>query len=312
MTLAANALALWGLEDAQCDFVAGRENQVFRVVSGRGRFALRIKRPGYRSTQELQSELDWMAQMRRAGLQVPEPLPSVAGRLLEPVGGHLVDVVTWLDGRPMGKTREPLDLPNAPATFRALGREMAKLHAASDAWATPTTFKRCAWDADGLLGEDPLWGRFWENPTLEGDTKRLLDDFRRLARRELARVDLEQGLIHADLVRENVMLDGDRIAMIDFDDGGFGYRIFDVATALLKNRSEPNYSELQGALIEGYRSQRPLDTAQLDLFLALRAVTYLGWIIPRMSEPGSAARNAYFMQDAEALCRAYLQRELEE
>jgi Ser/Thr protein kinase RdoA (MazF antagonist) len=220
-------------------------------------------------------------------------------------------VVTWLDGKPLGKSREPLKLPDAPAVFHTLGREMAKLHLACDAWTRPVRFTRCAWDAEGLLGDDPLWGRFWENPTLDADTKRLLTAFRSVAMRHLARVpDLDQGLIHADLVRENVMLDGDgQIAMIDFDDGGFGYRLFDLATALLKNRREPNYPALLSALIAGYRSVRWLDTTELDLFLCLRAVTYLGWIVPRMDEPSSHVRNARFITDAQELCGAYMQKE---
>jgi len=48
--------------------------------------------------------------------------------------------------------------------------------------------------------------------------------------RDLARVDLaasesdlEQGLIHADLLTENVMVDGTHLAFIDFDDGAFGF-----------------------------------------------------------------------------------------
>ena len=117
---------------------------------------------------------------------------------------------------------------------------------------------------------------------------------------------MDYGLIHADLVRENVMLDGNDIRMLDFDDGGFGFRLFDVATALLKNRAEPNYGHLQSALIAGYRAKRELNTEKLDLFLALRAVTYVGWIVPRMEEDGSPVRNARFIDDARQLCSAYL------
>ena len=33
-----------------------------------------------------------------------------------------------------------------------------------------------------------------------------------------------------DLVRENVMVDGDKLQLIDFDDGGFGFNLYDLAT----------------------------------------------------------------------------------
>ncbi|MEL7098492.1 MAG: phosphotransferase [Pseudomonadota bacterium] len=302
----AEALALWGLSGASCTFVAGRENRVYKVVAGARAFALRFKRPGYHSFAELMSELDWLAEMERAGLKVPKPMPSKGGKLLEEVAGHFVDIVTWVDGAPIGKTREPLALEDPIATFSAIGAEMARLHEACDAWDRPPGFVRCRWDADGLVGEAPRWGRFWENPTLDADTRKLLEAFRAQASRDLARLDLDTGLIHADLVRENVLLDGNVLRLIDFDDGGFGYRLFDIATALLKNRNEPNYTALKTALVDGYLAHRPLDIGPLDLFLALRAVTYVGWIVPRMEEPGAELRNTRFIKDAQDLCSAYL------
>lgn len=63
---------------------------------------------------------------------------------------------------------------------------------------------------------------------------------------------------------------------------------------------------LRASLIEGYLGKRQLDMAELDLFLALRATTYLGWIIPRMAEEGAEARNARFIDDARAFCTAWL------
>jgi len=74
----------------------------------------------------------------------------------------------------------------------------------------------------------------------------------------------------------------------------------------LKNRAEPTYPALKQALLEGYQSVRPLDMTHLDLFLALRAVTYVGWIVPRMEEDGSPMRNTRFVKDAQELCSAWL------
>jgi Ser/Thr protein kinase RdoA (MazF antagonist) len=190
---------------------------------------------------------------------------------------------------------------------------MALLHSACDAFEPPHGFSRVHWNIDGLLGEHPLWGRFWENPTLDEDTRILFKAFRARVHHELEAVGgtLDKGLIHADLVRDNVLVDGTTLRLIDFDDGGFGFRLFDVATALLKNRSEPNYTGLKQALLNGYLSARDLDMARLDMFLALRAVTYVGWIVPRMNEEGARARNASFIADARDLCSAYLDTETE-
>lgn len=303
------ALALWGLETAACSFEAGRENMVYRVTAVDGDYALRIRRPGYRHRDEVLSELTWLDAMHQAGLHVPRPIPSLRGQVSEPLGAAFVDLSSWLRGTPLGKSRTPLVLKNRVGTFHAIGAEMARLHLACDGWVRPDWFRRCNWDSDGLLGDAPVWGRFWENPTLDAATRHLFQRFRQTAQNHLAHGahDLDHGLIHADLVRENLLLDGDVVRMIDFDDGGFGYRQFDMATVLLKTLDEPDYPQMKAALIHGYHSLRALDLSALEMFVVLRALTYVGWIVPRIHEEGGHARNARFIAQAAQLCAAYLQ-----
>ncbi|MCZ4254054.1 homoserine kinase [Sulfitobacter sp. G21635-S1] len=302
------ALALWEFAGASWSLVAARENQVFRVDHADRTYALRLRRPGYRTEAELRSELMWMAALDRGGLHVPRPVPSASGALLHMVGAHAVDVLTWLPGAPVGKTGVALQVKDSITLFRNIGREMARLHEVSDSWSRPEGFTRQSWDRAGLVGETPVWDRFWDNPTLSDADRLLFMRLRDTARDRLAQIGdkLDFGLIHADLVRENIMVDGDRLQLIDFDDGGFGYRLFDIATTLIRNQNEPNYDGLKAALIEGYLSVRDLDLAALDLFIVLRAATYVGWIITRMNEDGSGARNTRFVTHARALARAYL------
>ena len=308
-TVVEASLAVWGLKGAECEFVAGRENRVYHVKSGCGDYALRIKRSGYRELDELVAELHWLEAMEKAGLHVPQPLPSRNGRFLECVDSFFVDVVSWLPGTPLGKSRQPLALKDRLGTFHAIGAEMADLHTACDAWQRPPEFTRCQWDIEGLVGESPVWGRFWDNPTLSAETKALFLRFRHAARQKLTDMapTLDYGLIHADLVRENVLLDGETIRIIDFDDGGFGYRQFDMATVLLKNMSEPDYADLKAALVDGYTGRRALNLDGLDLFITIRALSYVGWIISRINETGGTLRNERFVAQAHDLCTAFFQ-----
>jgi Ser/Thr protein kinase RdoA (MazF antagonist) len=308
MSIVKSALALWGFDGAECRLVAERENRVYRVDHAGRAYALRLHRPGYCSEAELRSELQWMAAADAGGQHVPAPIASTAGAILHMIDGVAVDVLTWLEGQPLGKTGVPLEVGDRPGVFHAIGREMARLHAVSDAWILPEGFTRRRWDRNGLLGETPVWDRFWNNPTLSAEDRALLLRFRETASADLAALEdrLDFGLIHADLVRENIMLDGDTMQLIDFDDSGFGFRLFDIATTLLRNRTEPDYDTLKAALLEGYLSVRPLDIAALDLFVALRATTYVGWIISRMDESGAEARNVRFVATARELAKFYL------
>lgn len=303
-----HALDLWGLKGANCRLIAARENAVYKVEDATQTFALRLHRQGYRTDLELWSELKWMAATSAGGIDVPAPVPSVHGEMLHLVDDVQVDVLTWLSGEPLDATLARQTGPDRAALFRRLGTQMARLHRVSDAWTPPKGFTRCQWDQSGLLGEAPLWDRFWDNPALTAQERALFTQIRQQAQRDLTRISakLDFGLIHADLVTGNVMVDGPRMRFIDFDDGGYGFRVFDIATALLKHINAPDYPILQDALISGYRSERPIDLAALDLFLVLRAATYVGWNITRMGEDNDGARNARFIKTAKRLALAYL------
>lgn len=303
------ALARWPLDVTSCVLAAERENIVYRIQDAEGSaFALRIHRAGYRTAAEIQSELLWMVELAKNGVSVPKPLSSRGGGYIENCDGILVSVLTWLPGRPLGEVSKPLQIDDRVGTFRRFGMTLAKLHAISDRWSKPESFVRPAWDTDGLAGPSPVWGPYWENPALSLNDRDIIVAARNKARRALQEnaASLDFGLIHADLVRENVLLEGDVVKFIDFDDCGEGFRLFDLATALLKNMQEPDYPALEAALIAGYRAIRPVSTELLPTFFMLRAFTYVGWIIPRLREKDADVRNARNLEASLNLARNYL------
>ncbi|WP_375267061.1 homoserine kinase [Planktotalea sp.] len=291
------ALHLWGWRSADYSLVTARENAVFRIRFRGETYALRLHRIGYRTDTELHSELDWMAALSQGGLNVPSPIPSLNGETLLTIDDTQVDVLTWLNGAPLS---EHLPSQNRAAIFHHLGQNMAQLHTISDAWSPSKTFERPAWDRDGLLGDTPLWDRFWENPRLDKQKQAFFQKIRTQADALLSKHGqaLDYGLIHADLVPTNVMYDGTQLTFIDFDDGGFGFRLFELATALLKYIGDPDYPALRNALIQGYTSKRGIDLEHLDFFILLRALTYVGWNISRIHEEGGLVRNRRFIETA--------------
>jgi Ser/Thr protein kinase RdoA (MazF antagonist) len=300
-TRARQALDHWGLSDQTPELLKYRENAVFRVrLSNGAPAALRLHRPGYRDEHALASELLWMA--RRDG-HVPAITLTNTVRLR-----RLRRLLLRRDQAAERASSCRWPRPVLPASPRA--GKPAELHVASDAWTPPASFTRPSWDLDGLLGERPLWGRFWDCAGLLPDESRRLSLLRDRLRRQVSALQscgLDYGLIHADLVRENVLLDGERIEMIDFDDGGYGWRMFDIATALFKNREEPEFPRMKAALIEGYRTVRPLSESDLDrlpLFMVLRSVTYIGWAGDRTGLPDTGERLRRYVDDTLSLADA--------
>ena len=304
-------LAAWGLADAPVTLVATRENLVYRVETPDGPAALRLRRPGYRSLAEIRTELDWMAALDAAGFPVPRPLRAQDGSFFAEIDGSVADMVGWLDGTPMGVDGVLSEADDLPARYGALGVLAARLHDISDGWATTAQVDRPAWDAEGLLGEAPLWGRFWESPTLDAQARALIDRARHAAAQHLDAIapTLDYGLIHADMLPENIIVRPDGLAVIDFDDGGWGFRIYELATIANRALRHPEGTHLIDPLVEGYQSQRDAGTHALPLFQLLRAFTYLGWIIPRIDEPGARDRATRFTALATTMAHTYLETE---
>lgn len=313
--LAELAALHWPIITSMPVAVVQRENEIFHVETTAGPHALRLHRPGYHSEAAINSELTWMVMLAGSGIVVPRPALANTGNHLVKVQGpkgedRVFSLLSWLPGQPFGKSGTPLQHKGQKRTaiMAAIGANLAKLHKLSDAWKPPQGFQRPAWDYDGLLGETPFWGRFWESRFLTPEDRDMLVKMRLLCRDELAQFErggIDQGLIHADLARENILVDGDHVSFIDFDDSGFGYRMFDLATAMVKNIHEPDYADLSHALLEGYQRERVLrnaDLAALPLMLVLRSLTYIGWVDARLSEPGMADKARRFLADAKFLC----------
>ena len=301
--LATAALERWGVRNLSPQLLKHRENTVYRVEDPSGDPAvLRVHRPGYHDETAILSELLWMTQLSSNGIDLPRPIPAEDGRLLVSVGTdhstdkRYVDMLSWVTGDKMGLTGTPLTLATDQIgpLFFSLGYAAAQLHNLSDRWTLPPEFVRHAWDQNGLIGEAPFWGRFWDLPDLRRIDRELLVQGREAASQWLTAYaeQLDYGLIHADLVKENVLIDNGTVRLIDFDDAGFGWRIFELATVLLKTRDEPEYPRIKQSLFEGYRNCRTLSAADEDslpLFMMLRSFTYLGWWNERRNEPGMSA-----------------------
>jgi Ser/Thr protein kinase RdoA (MazF antagonist) len=97
---------------------------------------------------------------------------------------------------------------------------------------------------------------------------------------EFGKQDDRYGLIHSDLVPDNLADDGQATVIIDFDDCGFGWHLWEMATAVFWHLGGESYDLVCRSFAEGYREHRVLPERHLELlptFLFLRGLVYLGW-----------------------------------
>lgn len=290
--LAAEALERYGIsKEAEINLIAHRENTVFKVEdpeTGK-RYVIRVHRPGYQTEQTIRSEMQWMDALRETGIYTPTPLKAVDGTRVQTVSIEGVpdarhcSMLDWVDGRHLSAAGSS----NAE-DYRLVGQVNARFHRHSKTWKLPGGFYRQRWDEEGMVGENPLWGRFWELTALSKDQLDLIYRARAAVRKRLERFGKGPdrfGLIHADLMPDNILMHQGNPYVIDFDDSGFGWYMYDLATLLTTNiPDEQRVQTARDAWVDGYRSVESLadeDLAELPVFMMCRFLVVLGWVQTR-------------------------------
>jgi Ser/Thr protein kinase RdoA (MazF antagonist) len=286
--LARAALASYALDPGSTvDLINVSENWTFRVrePAGGRQFALRVHRPGYHTAAEIGSELDWIDALREDGIvDAAHAVPGVDGvrvcQVQTPeLGERNVVLFEWLSG----------DMPDPDAHdllpgFRTLGAVSARMHRHSRSWTRPAGFVRFAWDYETTIGERGHWGRWQDGLGMGADERALLGRLDATLRRRLeifGRSPQRFGLVHADIRLANLLVDGESVRVIDFDDCGLSWFMYDFATTVSFIEDHPDVPELKQAWVDGYRSVAPLDAAdeaELDTFVMLRRLLLVAWI----------------------------------
>ncbi len=316
LSAAATSIApAFGINLASVKLLSHSENVVLALTDDDGeRYAMRLHRPGYNTVDEMESEVEFVESLRRFGVPVPRCIATESGGHYTPVdvGGtpHQVGVIGWVEGSSLGG---PLDGggPGIVEHYRVIGELAAQIRAHNATWEPSERFTRRRWDADGLVGEAPVWDRFWEVDQLNPEQRALFTEAREFLVGVLGSLptnDDHFGLIHSDLHLGNVMANGSDLTVIDFDDAGYGWFVHELAVALHPMLGEPEEAAARAAMLEGYRSVHefsPGEEALIDVFLAMRSLMIVGWLAARPEVP-VYARFDEVLAEIEQHIRAFL------
>ena len=312
------ALEFWELpRDAQATLVNRAENSTFIVdAAGMKRRILRLHRKNYHSLEAIRSELAWTAALRASGtVDTPEAIPGKDGHAVQAarVGAsselRYFVMFEFVEGRNPDES-QPLD-----EIFEWLGETSARLHQHASAWDRPASFARPTWDCDAVFGRNPKWGRWQNAPNVSSGVARLLARAQSVIEQRLhafGKSAARYGLIHADMRLANLLAGGSRTVLIDFDDCGFGWNLYDFAASVSFIEDSPQIPALKHAWKTGYRRVRPLSDAEateLETFILFRRLALLAWVGSHAGDATEAAALApAFAQGSAELAEAYLLR----
>ncbi|MGL3806036.1 aminotransferase class III-fold pyridoxal phosphate-dependent enzyme [Paeniglutamicibacter sp. R2-26] len=319
LSLARRALPHFSLSaDSEISFVKHRENVVFRVADRQASFALRIHRHGHRSDEQVRTENAYVVALHETGFAVPDVVRSQDGELFALVPddrgtAHQVDLQRWVeDSSPLGDADDALvglDNPDVQV-FVQLGDLCGRFHRVSREVGRIPGYSRDAWDAEGLVGPSPLWG----DPRGLADSaadRTLIDATMASLRQVLADLGTGPevyGVVHSDFSPENVLTSKAGLTLIDFDDFGEGWWLFDIATVLFWYHRHPRGLEYKDALLAAYEKHMDIPAAAraaLDAFVLARGLTYLGWAADRPEVDTSAFLRAEALPAVLELCRTF-------
>ena len=287
------------------------ENATYRIDAGEKKWALRVHRVGYHSKRAIGSELAWLQALRR-DRAATTPVP-IAGR-----NGELIQSIA-LQGKPLRHAvlfgwetgAEPSEA-ELLGPFEVLGAATARMHLHARQWKRPADFERLTWDFDGAFGSVQHWGSWRDGMGLDAEKTKLFQRTVDLIEKRLKTFGKgaeRYGLIHCDMRLANLLIDGNETKVIDFDDCGFSWYLYDCATALSFIEHRRDVPELIDAWVKGYRKIAPLSTTdehEIPTFVMYRRLLLVAWIGSHAETDLAKSMGVPYTKDTVALCEDYL------
>jgi homoserine kinase type II len=248
---------------------SGIENSNFFIKTDAGEHVLTIFEVLH--FDQLPFYLNLMRHLAERGVLVPAPVANAAGDLVVPLKGKPAAIVSTLEG---SSQMAPL-----PVHCAAVGAMLARMHLAA---------------ADFPLQQPNLRGLDWWNETTPKVLPMLDPDNASLLRAEMHFQQafaasahyhrLGRGPIHADLFRNNVMFDGERLTgFFDFYFAGCDTWLFDMAVTVNDWCIDLATGQLDAArvraMLDAYHAVRPFSMDEHESWQAmLRAAALRFWL----------------------------------
>lgn len=288
------------------------ENATFFVDDPAGPAVLRVHRQGYSTPAEIAAELAWVDALRlEAGVRTARVVPARSGeRIVTASDPELAGARSCVLFERLPGQEPPAD--QLLEAFDRLGELTARMHRHARGWHLPSGFARRRWDVETTLGSAPHWGQ-WADGVGVGQAERaLLGRAARSVRNRLVEFGDGPdrfGLVHADLRLANLLVHDGSVSVIDFDDCGFSWYLYDLAAALSFLEHRPEVPSLVDAWLTGYRRVTTLsraEEAEIPTFILLRRLLLVAWVGSHRDTELARAHGTEFTAASCELAERYL------
>lgn len=307
-------LSQWGYSgQAEVKLLTISENATFLVTDADSNknAVFRVHRPAYHTITEIESELQWIKDLRATNtVDTPEPLAKTDGTYIATFTyeGEEFAVVSFafMDGQ------EPRPSDPLEEGFVILGAISARLHKHAQTWNFPANFQRKTWDYDAALGTIAYWGDWRDARGLDAEGIAIIEQACAKIKHNLEAYGQTKdnfGLIHADLRLANLLIKGEQLGVIDFDDCGIGWFMYDFASAISFFEESPEIPKLQRSWLEGYKKERDLSQADEDMlatFIMYRRILLTAWLGSHSETPTAEEFGDGYAKTTVQLCKNYL------
>ena len=225
----------------------GSANSNYLIHDDEDEYVLTIyENKSFEDVRTLTRLLDYL---QEHGFETSKCFPDKAGKNVLHHHGKPVTLRSYITG----KVPEQLDVKQA----NSLGEQLASLHQIPD---------------PGFLPRDHDYGvESFSILAIEVPGHEFLDwiaDMSEYIRSNIPG-SLPRALIHGDIFCDNLVLQGDKVAIMDFEEACYYYRVFDLGMTILGtcfDGSEPDESLIK-ALLKAYNSQINLEQEERNAIL---------------------------------------------
>ena len=284
MSLSPSAISdiclLYNIKPEHLKSLDGYYSYVYEYEQNDQKWVIKIKRQDQTDVNRLSSEVLWLNYLHKSGISVAHPVKNVNDNYIELINDYL-NMSYYTISYIKAKGITPRDFYSGykwyPQEFlENWGSYVGKLHKLSKGFSTSSrSFSRPTWQASIV---------FFDLEDFPSSQAHVVRQFNNTIKEieQIPKTESNYGLIHNDLLEDNMHINEGIITAFDFEDSCFNWYVNDIAIAFfypvcfgtfgLKNQQEYGDYFLTH-FMKGYRRENSITSEALEtipLFLKIR------------------------------------------